>query len=57
MAFGVDMSSSIHIDNQKNDIFIIGKGPTQILDNTALAAEKEYGINFIEKQKKSCFQF
>ena len=41
MAFGVDMSSSIHIDNKKNDIFIIGKGPTQILDNTALAAETE----------------
>ena len=55
MAFGVDMSSSIHIDNKKNDIFIIGKGPTQILDNTALDEEKEYGINFIEKQKKSCF--
>ena len=49
------MSSSIHIDNKKKDIFIIAKGPTRILDNNALAAEKEYGINFNEKQKKSCF--
>ena len=27
--FGVDMSSSSHIDNKKNDILILGKGPTQ----------------------------
>ena len=26
--FGVDMSSSAHIDNKKNDILILGKGPT-----------------------------
>ena len=27
--FGVDMSSSPHIDNKKKDILILGKGPTQ----------------------------
>ena len=27
--FGVDMSSSVHIDNKKKDIFILGIGPTQ----------------------------
>ena len=27
--FGVDMSSSLHIDNKGKDILIIGKGPTQ----------------------------
>ena len=26
--FGVDMSSSAHIDNKKKDILILGKGPT-----------------------------
>ena len=27
--FGVDMSSSAHINNKKKDILILGKGPTQ----------------------------
>ena len=28
LIFGVDMSSSAHIDNKKNDILVLGKGPT-----------------------------
>ena len=31
--FGVDMSSSVHIDKEK-DIVILGEGPTQGLDDT-----------------------
>ena len=27
--FGVDMNSSIHIDNKGKDISVLGKGPTQ----------------------------
>ena len=27
--FRVDMSSSVHVDNKKKDIAILGKGPTQ----------------------------
>ena len=50
--FGVDMSSSIHIDNNK-DILILGRGPTQGLEST-LTAEKMYSINFTEKNKKFC---
>ena len=30
--FGLDMSSSTHIDNKKKDILILGKGPTQGLE-------------------------
>ena len=37
--FGEDMSSSTKIDNRKNDILILGKGPTQGLEHT-LSAEK-----------------
>ena len=37
--FGVDMSSSIHIDNKKKDILILGRGPIQGLEST-LTAEK-----------------
>ena len=32
--FGVDMSSSVHANNKKKDILILGEGPTQGLDNT-----------------------
>ena len=39
--FGVDMSSSLHVDNRKKDILILGEGPTQKLDDTTLTAEKK----------------
>ena len=39
--FGVDMSLSSYIDNKKNDISILGKGPIQGLEHS-LAAEKLY---------------
>ena len=32
--FGVDMSSSVHIDNKGKDILIFGKGPIRGLDDT-----------------------
>ena len=39
--FGADMSSSVHFDNKKNNILIIGEGPTQGLDDTTLTAQKK----------------
>ena len=50
--FGVDMSSSAHIDNKKRDILVLGKGPAQGLEHT-LTAEKMYSINFIVKKRTS----
>ena len=47
------MSSSIHIDNKKKDILVLGKGPTQGLEHT-LTAEKMYSINFTLTKKKFC---
>ena len=47
------MSSSIHIDNKRKDILILGRGPTQGLEST-LTAEKMYSINFTEANKKFC---
>ena len=44
----VDMSFSTHIGNKKNDILVLGIGPTQGLEHT-LTAEKMYSINFTEK--------
>ena len=49
---GVDMSSSVHIYNNKKDILILDKGPTHRLDDTTLIAEAEYSINFLRSQKK-----
>ena len=53
LIFGVDMSSSAHIDNKKKDILVLGKGPTQGLEHT-LTAEKMYSINFTMTKKKFC---
>ena len=43
LTFGAEMSSFAHIDNTKKDISILGKGPTQGLENM-LTAEKMYSI-------------
>ena len=51
--FGVDMSSSLHVDNTKKDILILGKGPTQGLEDTQ-TAEKMYSVNFTMTKKKFC---
>ena len=46
------MSFSLHIDNQKKDILMLGKGPTDPLDNTTLTTEKQYSIKFTNHSKK-----
>ena len=50
---GVDMSSSVHLDNIKMDILILGKGPIQGLEHK-LSAEKMYSINFNVTRKHFC---
>ena len=47
------MSSSTKIDNRKNDILILRKGPTQGLEYT-LSAAKMYSINFNVTRKGFC---
>ena len=47
------MSSPTKIDHRKKYILILGKVPTQGLEQT-LSAEKIYSINFTEKNKKFC---
>ena len=47
------MSSSAHIDYQKRDILILGKGPTQRFKHTP-TAEKLYSINFTKENTKFC---
>ena len=31
------MSSSVHVDNKKKNILVLGKGPTQGLEHTLIA--------------------
>ena len=50
LIFGVDISSSIHVDNKKKDILVLGRRPTQGLEST-LTAEKMYSINFTVTKK------
>ena len=47
------MSTSTHIDNEKKEILVLGRGPTQGLEST-LTAEKMYSINFTVTKKKFC---
>ena len=47
------MISYVHVRNKKT-LLILGKGPTQGLDGTALTTEKFYLINFTENNKKIC---
>ena len=49
--FGGDMSSSVHVDNKKKDILILGRGPTQGLGEHLLTAEKSYSNNFTVTRK------
>ena len=46
------MTSSVHIDNKNKDILILGEGPAPGLDDTTLAAEAIYPINFTQPNKR-----
>ena len=48
------MSSSVHFDNKKKVISILGESPTQGLDDASLTAEKKYSIDFTVTRRKFC---
>ena len=52
--FGVDMSSSVHIDDEGKDVLILGICPRQGLNDTALAAEAQYSTNFSRSNRRFC---
>ena len=52
--FGADMSSSVHANNRKNNILVLGKDFTQGLNNATIYVAKMYSINFTENNKKFC---
>ena len=50
--FGEDLSSSVHGNNRKNNILVLGKDFVQGINGTTIYAEKMYSINFTEINKK-----
>ena len=52
--FGVYMSNSVHTNNKKGNILVLGERFTQGIDNIRVYAEKIYSINFTEINKKFC---
>ena len=46
ITFRVDMSSSVHIDNNKKGILTLFEDPTQRLEDTTLPVEAKYSITF-----------
>ena len=54
--FGVNMSLSIHIDNKGKYSLILGKGPTQGLNDTTLIVKVQYSINFSRLAIKFCLK-
>ena len=53
--FGADMSSSVHIDNRRKGILILGEGSIQGQYDTILTAESIYPINFTILQPNKRF--
>ena len=53
---GVDMSSFVHIDYKKKEMFIVDKVPTQGLDDTKLTAEAQYLFYFSRSNRKFCLR-
>ena len=50
IVFGVDNSSSVHIENKKKDILVIAQ--IQRLDDTSIRAKVQYSINFSRSGRK-----
>ena len=46
------MSFSVHATNRANNIYVMGKGLTQGINDTTLYAEKNFYRNFTDPGKK-----
>ena len=52
LIFGVDESSVIHSNNKANNIYVMGDGIVQGINDTTLYGEKIYSQNFTQPSKK-----
>ena len=51
------MSCSELVDNKKKSILVLGKTPTQELDDTKIKGEAKYPVNFTRSRRKFKQQF
>ena len=47
----------VYIDNKKNDVSVLSKGPTQVLEDTMITAAVEYSINFQDHRENFVYVF
>ena len=52
LIFGVHESSLLHSNNKANNIYVMGKGFVQGINDATLYAEKVYSQNFTQRNKK-----
>ena len=52
LIFGVDMSFSVHATNRANNIYLMGTGLTQGINDTTIYAEKNFYRNFTDFGEK-----
>ena len=50
--FYVDNSLSLHADNRKKHILVLGEGLATRLDGTAITVEEKYSVNVTRFRKK-----
>ena len=50
--FGVDNSSSVHIDGRNKNILVLGEGSTRGLEGATIIAEAKHPINYTESGKR-----
>ena len=49
---GVDMSSSVHVNNKEKYILVLGEGTRQELDDTTLTAEKNIQLILLKMARR-----
>ena len=54
VTYGADNNSSSHTYNRKNDVLVLKEGPTDDINGTINAAEKNFNIDF-SKAKTNFF--
>ena len=57
LIFGADMGFSVHATNRANNIYLMGTGLTQGINDTTIYAEKNFYRNFTDFGKKFTLKF
>ena len=54
MIFGIDNSSSSHVNNRKNNFLILGLGRTFRINRSFVSPDKKFNINLTKANTKFC---